>query len=296
MPRVSVLSAVRNESKHIVEMINSIRHQNMSDWELIIVDDGSSDSTVASARQARQDDERIAIIDESRKIGKVAAFNRAYAESCGDVVVLLAGDDTLPADSLSVRADALEGLAGPSVGFFKLRTFSDNPKFNGAILPRGRGGNRSGGTLVLNRKLADTVFPIDAELISEDLWIQHAAVGSASSIIESTRVVLNYRIHPGNSNPRGLPYRQMTESIHLRQLAYRTLLSSARLHLNSTTRSRLEALATAEELRYQGRSVRLLLQGDLPLIDRLGFAAMSNPVLYLLRTRFYLLLSGLRRG
>lgn len=296
--RVSILSAVHNEAAHIEEMIRSVLGQTSCEWELILVDDGSTDDTIAVAKAASNSDPRVNIFTGTGKIGKVEAFNRAFERSTGDIIVLLGGDDTLPSNSLEVRASALSRIrmGDGAVGFFKLRTISSNPKLHGAVIPRGSHGNRSGGTLVLNRVLAEKVFPIAENLVSEDIWIQHAAAGCADSIVESTAVVLNYRIHPGNSNPRGLPFDKMTESIHARQLAYGILLRTDRLSLNRETRSRLDALAEAEDLRYRGNSVKLLFGTNLPIADRLGFAAMSNPALYRLRTRFYALLSGLRRG
>lgn len=146
--KVSVLSAVHNEESYLPEMIRSLLHQSHEDWEAIFVSDGSTDATEELIVKAAAAEPRIRLVGEGAKIGKVAAFNAAFNNSAGDVVVLLAGDDTLPEDSLETRCRALRGVDCHTdlvVAFFKLRTMSGNRKHDGLILPRGAAASHSGG-------------------------------------------------------------------------------------------------------------------------------------------------------
>lgn len=294
---VSILSAVRNEQAHIQQMIDSVIAQSYSQWELLFVDDGSSDDTPEIVRANSEREDRVKLVATSERLGKVQAFNAAHQNSIGECIVLLAGDDCLPRDSIANRVSALSGVDSQTraVAFFKLRTFSDDRKFEGMVLPRGRSGSRSGGCITMTRALADEVFPIDPRLVSEDIWLAYAAVGRASTIINSDHIVLNYRIHDNNSNPRRLPFQQMSASIANRARAYDALLAARYLQLPDDIRNELAVLVRAEQLRASGQTARLLADRKLPFADRAALASMSDPRLYRLRTRLYHFFSG-RRG
>lgn len=294
-PKVSILSPVHNEAKLLGEMISSVQAQSLQEWELLFVDDGSVDKTESLIQQAAQDDPRVKLISGGQKVGKVRAFNLAYEHSTGQVIVLLAGDDRVPRNSLSLRYGSVAQFdaAAPSVGFFKIRTFSDDPKYDGMVLPR-KGASRSGGSITMNRALSDLLFPIDETLVSEDIWLSHAATDLATNTIQTEDIALEYRIHPGNSNPRAQSFDRMNASIHARHRAWQALLDCDRLDLSAEIREELRQLWRAEELRYQGRVVPIL-QTSLPLVERLAIASGASPILFVLRSKCYKAFSGHRR-
>ncbi len=296
--KVSILSAVHNEALYIEEMIDSVLDQTVSDWELLFVSDGSTDTTVDQVMSRAAQDGRIRLIGDGSKIGKVAAFNQAYAASSGEVIVLLAGDDTLPPDSLEIRARPFAGRDNRTarmVCFCKLVTMSDDPRHDGMLLPRGEATSHSGGTITMSRGLADLAFPVDPGLVSEDPWLSRAAEGIADEVVEVGHPVLNYRIHEANSNPRMQSFAVMSEAMARRHEAWRLLLDCERLPLSEQTRTKLVALYRAELLRRQGQVPALIGVRDLPLVDRVAFAAMAHPLLFRVRQRFYRLFTG-RRG
>jgi len=296
--KISILSAVFNEAAYLPEMLASVRAQSHQDWELLFVSDGSTDATDDLVRAAAREDDRVRLVASGQKIGKVAAFNRAYEASTGEVVILLAGDDVLTPDSLEVRAAALsdvDPLVTRAVAFFKLRTMSEDPKHDGMTLPRGASTtSHSGGTLALTRALGDMVFPIPASLVSEDPWLSRASEGIATTMREVPAVVLRYRIHEGNSNPRMRPFDDMSEAMAARHEAWRLLLECERLDLSATLRSELEIMYRAELLRRQGKVLRLLNTGDLRWADRAAFASMADPRAFAVRQRYFRALSGWR--
>ena len=295
--KVSILSAVHNEEAFISEMISSVRDQTHTDWELLFVSDGSTDATEDLVREAAALDHRIRLVRGGSKIGKVDAFNTAFAASSGEIVVLLAGDDTIPATSLSDRLAEFEDV-DPSgadvVAFFKLRTMSQNPRQNGATLPRGTGGGHSGGTLAMTRHLAERVFPVDSSLVSEDLWLVRASEGMGE-VRENRSVVLNYRIHAHNSNPRNQDFATMHAAMTERHRAWGVLLESKQLDLEWATRLELEQLRALEDLRLEGRLWRIVRYREARWVDRLAYAAMAHPLLFRTRRKFFRVLSG-RRG
>lgn len=295
-PLVSVLSPVFNESEHLEEMIESVLAQSHRDLELIIVDDGSTDDTVAKAKAASARDPRVRVIDEG-KLGKVGAFNRAFVESRGQMIVLLGGDDVLPSDSIAVRATAVLGARTaekPRVAAFaRLVTFSEDPKFDGQVIPRDpKRGARSGGTIAMSRELADEAFPIPSTLVAEDLWVGGIADAIADVHRDIPDIVLRYRIHAGNSNPRGQSFPKMTESMHTRMIAYRLLSEIRKPDLADKDRQRFATLADVEDKRYSGSLLGVLTHRTASWGTRLRAASMATPWLFSLRTRLFKLLSG----
>lgn len=295
-PKISILSAVYNEATYLDEMIETVQAQDLLNWEILFVDDGSTDETAALIQQHEAADPRIHLISHGVKMGKVKAFNTAMAASHGEVIVLLAGDDRLPQGSLSTRWREVSALpkSEPCVGFFKLRTFSTKKKFDGMVLPRGKGASRSGGAMALNRAMAELLFPIDESLVAEDIWLAYGSEDIADHVVERPDIVLEYRIHEGNSHPRDRPFPIMTDAMHKRHRAWKALLDCERIHLSPTARSGLDALWLAEQLRYDGRLLALMTRPKLPLVERVALASMESPALYWVRQRFYKLLSGHR--
>lgn len=295
MTRISVLTPVWNEQAYFDEMVESLISQTHSDWELLVIDDGSTDDSAAVIEKWAAKEPRVVPVSLRVKMGKVEAFNRAFTASTGELICLCGGDDTMPSDSLERRVAALQPyLEMRAAAFFKLKTFSEERKFDGAILPRGKSGSRSGGSMTLTRSLAQEAFPIAPGLPSEDTWLSQAIAALAEKIVDDPSIVLNYRIHAGNSNPRHRDFASMNESLHSRMRAIDLILSQDRFEVPREQRRRLEIQSAAEDLRYRGRTLEILGMSDLGLIDRLAVAQASDPRLRWLRDRVYLLTSGWR--
>lgn len=103
-PRISVLVPAHNASATIAEAIESVLRQICEDWELILVDDGSSDPTAQVVRGF--DDPRIHLLRQSRQ-GVSAARNRAFEASRGEFIAFLDADDRFAPQKLGVQAELL---------------------------------------------------------------------------------------------------------------------------------------------------------------------------------------------
>lgn len=290
-PLVSILTPAFNEERHLAGMIDSVRAQTWTAFELLVVDDGSSDRTAEIAREAAAADDRIRLVASGTRLGKVAAFNAAFESATGDIVCHIGGDDTVPPDALAHRVRALEGLLdAKAVAFFKLRIDSGGST---TVIPRGPRGSMSGPSITMTRPLADLVMPVPGHLVSEDIWMGHAADALAEVRVDSDAVVVNYRRHEGNSNPRNKSFPDMDDAIHRRMQALTALAETDRFALPDHHRGRLAAEIEAERRRHAGRTWDVL-RSDLPMIDRLAVASMSHPALWRVRQSLLTPLTGWR--
>ncbi|MBL0316625.1 MAG: glycosyltransferase family 2 protein [Flavobacteriales bacterium] len=89
---------------YIAEAIHSLQSQDISNWELIVIDNGSTDQTVEVVLAFQ--DERIILIHESRK-GISMARNAGIRIAKGEYLCFLDADDKLPPSSLSSRINFL---------------------------------------------------------------------------------------------------------------------------------------------------------------------------------------------
>jgi glycosyl transferase family 2/putative nucleotidyltransferase-like protein len=89
---VTVLTAVYNGAPFLEAAIESVRHQTYTDFEFIIVDDGSTDSSFALAQKIAARDSRIRLIPSVHE-GPAAARNRGLALAKGTIVVCMDADD-----------------------------------------------------------------------------------------------------------------------------------------------------------------------------------------------------------
>ncbi len=106
VPLISIVVPTYNGEKYIVATVKSVLQQSFNDWELIIIDDASSDMTLKLIRQF--DDSRIKIYDGLGNVGAQANWSRAQKYVRGKYFKLLPQDDLLAADCLQKQVDVLE--------------------------------------------------------------------------------------------------------------------------------------------------------------------------------------------
>lgn len=99
--KVSVILPVYNEEQHISQTLDSLFNQNFDDYEIIIVDDGSTDDSLKIINEKLSGCEIPHKIIHQNNSGVSSARNRAIDESEGEFIVFVDGDDYILTDHLS---------------------------------------------------------------------------------------------------------------------------------------------------------------------------------------------------
>ena len=105
-PKVTVLMPAYNAAKYIGESIQSVLDQTYSDWELLIVNDGSTDNTVEIVES--YSDPRIRLLNNPENLRLIKTLNRGLAEARGEFIARLDADDLASPGRLKLQVKALD--------------------------------------------------------------------------------------------------------------------------------------------------------------------------------------------
>lgn len=122
---VSILMPVRNTAIFLPECLDSIICQSYSNWELIIVNDHSTDSSLQILEDYAQKDARINLLNNQKK-GIIEALRLAYQQSTGEIITRMDSDDIMPLDKLLVLQQLLQKKGKGHVAIGLVSYFSAN--------------------------------------------------------------------------------------------------------------------------------------------------------------------------
>lgn len=114
MPKVSVIMPAYNVEKYIGEAIESVLNQTFSDFEFIIINDGSTDDTANIIKHYAKQDKRIKFIDNKENRGFIARLNDCLDVACGEYLAKMDSDDISLPERLEKQVEFLD--ANPDVG------------------------------------------------------------------------------------------------------------------------------------------------------------------------------------
>ncbi len=101
-PHVSIILPTFNRAKYLERSINSILKQTYKNWELLIIDDGSNDSTFNLVNKFLMQDERIRY-SKHKNVGLPISLNVGINSACGNFITFLGSDDEYKPDHLELR-------------------------------------------------------------------------------------------------------------------------------------------------------------------------------------------------
>lgn len=283
---VSIIMAVKNEASHIKEAVDSILIQSISDFELIIVDDGSSDGTKQIISDIVSQDSRVFFF-ENPGAGKVSAFKYGYSHSNGAFIALFAGDDVMPADSLQARVSEVTEMVSPRVLLSKIQVISIDKNIHGLTIPKKKGvGNASGASIFFDRAAGQYLMDIPSELPNEDTWMELCLRFIPSLNVRShDKVSCLYRVHLGNSISIKEDFEAFNLKFSSRMKAINKFIEKYRDIVGDKSLLYLEKLSEVERNRIKGNWIPILFS-SISLAEKLRFISYSTPFFYNLRKRF----------
>lgn len=121
MPKVSIILPAYNVGRYIPEAIRSLQAQTLSDFEVIVINDGSSDNTLVQLKIIESNDYRIKLVSRTNT-GIVGALNEALGYCTGQFIARMDGDDISLPERLQRQVSFLEEnpsilLVGSAVEF-----------------------------------------------------------------------------------------------------------------------------------------------------------------------------------
>ncbi|HEX9513716.1 MAG TPA: glycosyltransferase family A protein [Puia sp.] len=116
-PLVSVLMTAYNREKYIAQAIESVLASTLTDFELIIVDDRSTDQTTQIAESYKAKDSRISVYINEKNLGDYNNRNKAASYAKGRYIKYLDSDDFIYPHSLDVMARAMQQFPQAAFGF-----------------------------------------------------------------------------------------------------------------------------------------------------------------------------------
>lgn len=123
-PLISIIMPMRNASLWVKETIESIQNQETPDWELIIVDDHSTDHSFAMVQAISLEDTRIHLFKNPEK-GIISALQFALNQARGTYLTRMDADDIMPPNRLTIMFEKLQVLPEKSIVTGKVKYFSE---------------------------------------------------------------------------------------------------------------------------------------------------------------------------
>lgn len=125
---VSIIVPVYNAERFLAETVSHVQAQTCQEWELLLVDDCSSDGSRECIRRMSREDDRIRLIVQEHNGGAARARNRGIEEARGQYLCFLDADDIWMPDKLAAQLQSVRRIQAsePGAGFFFMSyEFSD---------------------------------------------------------------------------------------------------------------------------------------------------------------------------
>lgn len=216
-PLVSVLVANYNYARYLPITIRSVQNQTYERWELIIVDDGSTDDSVAVIESAAEQDPRIRCITQ-KNAGPGAATNAAFAACRGDVVCLLDADDTYLPQKVERVVSSFQAHSTCGIHQHRYILVDHDGRRRSSPLPKELNEERplqsmlegsrtvwcQCSSISFRKIVLDAFMPMEPRRVFHDMLIFHLAL-VRSKICNTPEFLSCFRIHGTNISSSGRP-------------------------------------------------------------------------------------------
>lgn len=203
-PLVSIVMPTFNSEKYLLEAVKSVKDQTETRWELIIVDDASTDNTLQLAKRESVIDDRIIVLKQDVNSGPSVTRNLGITKARGDFVAFLDADDLLSPTAISERVSALKADPKAVGSYCDPILFADDGGHLGRLFTPDTVGfpdlveNKFPTSLVLLRRIALTEeggFDESLRFGEDwDLWLRLARTGAR--FVKASGCKVFYRQYP----------------------------------------------------------------------------------------------------
>ena len=104
--KISVIMPLYNAERYLEESLKSVLSQSLSDFELICINDGSTDNTLNILRTFQKEDNRIVVLENAQRQGAAYSRNKGIEAAKGKYLSFLDGDDIFEEEMLEAGYQA----------------------------------------------------------------------------------------------------------------------------------------------------------------------------------------------
>ena len=209
MPKVSVIVTAYNLIDYLPETINNVLQQTYTNFEVIVVDDGSTDNTAAWVRQVT--DPRVQLISQSN-MGVTGASNTGIENARGEYITFLDGDDLWEPTKLAKQVAILDRCPEVGIVYTWVTYMNEEGKSTGRVVKLEAEGYiwqqlievnqiECGSVAMIRRSCFDKVGLLDTNLKSYsqdwDLWLR-LALHYQFKVIREPLVYYRQRVSSGS--------------------------------------------------------------------------------------------------
>lgn len=206
-PLVSIIMPAYNAEKYLEESVESIVNQRYSNWELIIINDGSSDATGNLISKYVGQDSRIVGLDNTSNKGLVYTRNRGLQSAKGKYVANLDSDDVADPNRLKLQVDYLETHPDVVLLGSSCELIDQNGKhlgFEKRTIPQHRlksllvfSNYFINSTLLIRKDKLDGLSYTDSYAPAEDYQLV-TQLKDRGELVNLNQVLVKYRLHDNN--------------------------------------------------------------------------------------------------
>jgi glycosyltransferase involved in cell wall biosynthesis len=210
MPTISVIVPIYNGERTILETIESVQQQTFSDFELIVINDGSTDRTLE--RLATVKDSRIKVVSYENG-GVSVARNHGMAHATGEFISFIDADDLWTPDKLELQLAALQKHPEAGVAYSWTSNMSDegksfdighSPIFTGNVYPELLVTNfiANGSNLLIRREAIESVGDFDPALSGCADWDFYVRLAARWHFVVVPKLQILYRQSSGSMSSK----------------------------------------------------------------------------------------------